>query len=168
MAANNSERYRPLFSVIPPFVLNFPTSFVGNLIPCRAAKTNKVKEAPRKVFAFGAAQPPAQQPSSKSLPVGFEESFGKMPQLSLTERPLPEPPPPKSPSEAPQPAQQGNQQEIPSWVAEAVRQEARMLSNWHVAAHAAQQETAAHLANTHRAEQLCDKRIVGGDTNKEP
>ena len=43
-----------------------------------------------------------------------------------------------------------------------------MSSNWRVAACTARQETAAHLTNTHRAEQHCDKQISGGDTNKEP
>ena len=90
MAANNPKRYRPLFNVIPPFIFRFPRSFVGNLIPCRAAKTNKVKEAPRKVFAFEVVQPLTLQPSPESWPVGFEEAFGKTPQLHLTEWPLSE------------------------------------------------------------------------------
>ena len=41
-----------------------------------------------------------------------------------------------------------------------------MSFNWHKAAETAQQETAAHLENTHRTKQLGDNQLMGGYTSK--
>ena len=49
---------------------------------------------------------------------------------------------------------------------EAVRQEDRVSFNWHKVAKTAQQETAAHLENTRRIEQLGDNQLMGWDTSK--
>ena len=68
-----------------------------------------------------------------------------MPQLHPTQRSPPEPSLPESSLKSPQPEQQRNPQEVPSWAAEAVRQEARVLFNWRKAAGMARQETVAHL-----------------------
>ena len=104
MAANNPARHRPLFSVIPPFILGFPTSSVGNQIPCGVANTSRIKEVPRKVFVFRAAQPPTPQPAHKSPLVDPDKASGKTPQLHTTEQSLPESPPPEpSSSKLPQP-----------------------------------------------------------------
>merc|ERR1712086_163385 len=101
MAANTPARHRPLFSVIPPFILGSPTSSVGNQIPCGAANTSRIKEAPRKVFAFGAAQPPTPQLAQESPPVDLDNVTGNTPQLHTTEQFPPEPPSPKSSPKSP-------------------------------------------------------------------
>ena len=166
MAANNTARHRPLFSVIPSFVLGFPTSPVRNQIRCRAASTSRIKGAPRKVFTFGAAQPPTPQLAQESLLVDLAKASGKAPQLHTTEQSPPESPPPKPSSKSPQPEQQGNPRELPSWAVEAVRQEDRVSFNWHKAAEAARQETAAHLEDNRRIEQPQDNQLMGWDTIK--
>ena len=53
MTANNLKRYRPLFNVIPPFILGFPTSFAGNMIPCRAAEQTESKRRQGKCLRLG-------------------------------------------------------------------------------------------------------------------
>ena len=84
MTANNPTRHRPLFSVIPPFILGSPISSVGNQIPCGAANTSRIKESPRNVFASGAAQPPTPQLAQESPPVDLDNVTGNIPQLPAT------------------------------------------------------------------------------------
>ena len=114
MAANNPARHRPLFSVIPPFILGSPTSSVGNQIPCGAANTSRIKESPRNVFAFGAAQPPTPQLAQESPPVDLDNVTGNTPQLHTTEHFPLEAPPLEPPSKSPQAERQGNPREVPS------------------------------------------------------
>jgi len=108
MVANKPARHRPLFSVIPPFILGFPTSSVGNQIHCGAANTSRIKEAPRKVFAFRAAQPPTPQLAQESPLVDLDNVSGNTPQLNTTEHSPSESPPLEPSSSSPQPEQQGN------------------------------------------------------------
>ena len=120
MAANKGARHRPLFSVIPPVILGFPTSSVGYQILCGAANTRRTKETPRKFFMFGGAQPPTPQLAQETPLVDLDNVSGNTTQLHTTEHPQPESFQLKPPSKSPQPERQGNPQELPSWAVEEV------------------------------------------------
>jgi hypothetical protein len=136
--------------------------------PLQGCKHEHHQNGTQQGFALEVAPLPAPQPSQESQSIDLNRASEKKPQIHTTKQSLPESPPPEPSARSPQPEHQANPRELPSLVAETVQQDARISMNWRGAVGTAQQETAAHLENTHRAEQLSNNQIIGWDIKKEP